>query len=148
MDAQDGSLVGTSWALVGTWAAPDGDAPDSDAPAGLAQPGYGALVVPVPAGARDPGLAVEQADGGLRLTLRTGCNSGSAPVMLGPGDAPGTTAVRVGDVVTTRTAGPPEVMALEADVLAVLAARPLTAVRDGGTLVVSGGGRALVLRRR
>ena len=129
-----GPWAGSWWALVGTRPAGRADdAPD---------------LVPVPADARDPGLGVEQDDGGLRLTLRTGCNSGSAPLRLEPGDGPAVTLLHVGPVITTRMAGPADVMALEADVLRVLAASPLRAEVDGDDLTVTGGGRALVLRRR
>lgn len=123
-----GALPGTAWSLLAT---------TSD---GVARP--------VPDEARDPGLAVEPVGGATddrpeagaqvraRLLVRTGCNSGSALVSLRAGAAPGSTLLRVGPVLTTRMAGPPEVAALEVHVLAVL--------RDEVTAVVAGDRLTLV----
>jgi heat shock protein HslJ len=123
----DAALVGSDWVLDGLVTA---DAVSS-----------------VPTGARDPGLRLEEAEEGMRLAVRTGCNSGSGSVTVLADDDPASGTLEVGPLATTRMACDEAATSVETHVLAVLDGTVTYAV-EGDSLTLTNGDLGLILRLR
>ena len=89
------------------------------------------------------GAAVTIDADGARIAVSAGCNTGSASVTVTPASDPSTGSITVDDLATTRMLCPDEVMAVEAQVLAVLQGSVDYSI-DGTTLTLTNGEQGLV----
>jgi heat shock protein HslJ len=103
------------------------------------------VVAPVPALPRAATLRLAQEpDGGLRLAVRPGCNSGAGRADVDQ-FGPGAGRLRVGPLAVTRMMCDESAMAVEAHVLAVLDG-DVDVTLDGDRLRLDRAGRGLVYR--
>ncbi len=79
---------------------------------------------------------------GTRLTVSAGCNTGSAPITMAPSTDPSAGSMTVDPAATTKKLCPDEVMAVEAQVLAVLQGTVDYRI-DGTTLTLTNGQQGL-----